>query len=73
MLSILCQVKINVLISSSNHLLNEGGLEVNRYENDKKWLKSRGYKLSFPQTKIESQLQRFIEQLLLFSEQGGQL
>ena len=72
MLSILCQVKINVLISSSNHLLNEGGLEVNRYENDKKWLKSGGYKPRSPQTEIESQRQRFIEQFLLYSEQGGQ-
>jgi hypothetical protein len=68
----LCQVKINARIPASNHLLNEGGLEVHRYNNYKKWLKRGRYKPPSPQTEIESQLQRFIEQFLLSSEQGGQ-
>ena len=72
MLSTLCKVKTNTQIKSSNHLLDEGGLEVNKY-NNKEWLKSREYKGAFPRTEIAAQLQRFLSQLAQVSKLGGGL
>ncbi|HEY9742209.1 MAG TPA: hypothetical protein V6C90_17110 [Coleofasciculaceae cyanobacterium] len=72
MLSTLCQIKTNTQIYSSNHLLNEGGLKVNKY-NNKKWLKSREYKPPFPRTEIAAQLQRLLSQLAQVSKSGGGL
>jgi hypothetical protein len=72
MLYTLCKVKTNTQTKSSNHLLDEGGLEVNKY-NNKEWLKSREYKPPFPRTEIAAQLQRLLSQLAQVPQSGGGL